>query len=76
VSYVDHRAFPRHVIDAGEATKLFPISMGGATRSTYAARRTGLILRVSFGGEFGGEFLPTEYGIDVGKLRHRRPVSL
>ena len=27
-------------------------------------------------GEFGGEFLPAEYGIDVGKLRHRRPVSL
>ena len=27
-------------------------------------------------GEFGGEFLPAECGIDVGKLRHRRPVSL
>jgi hypothetical protein len=27
-------------------------------------------------GEFWGEFLPAEYGIDVGKLRHRRPVSL
>ena len=26
-------------------------------------------------GEFGREFLPAEYGIDVGKLRHRRPVS-
>jgi hypothetical protein len=28
------------------------------------------------GGVFGGEFLPAEYGIDVGKLRHRRSVSL
>ncbi len=28
------------------------------------------------GCEFGGEFLPAEYGVDVGKLRHRRPVSL
>jgi hypothetical protein len=27
-------------------------------------------------GEFGGEFLPADYGIDVGKPRHRRPVSL
>jgi hypothetical protein len=27
-------------------------------------------------GVFGGEFLPAEYGTDVGKLRHRRPVSL
>ena len=27
-------------------------------------------------GVFGGVFLPAEYGIDVGKLRHRRPVSL
>ena len=25
---------------------------------------------------FGGVFLPAKYGIDVGKLRHRRPVSL
>jgi len=27
-------------------------------------------------GEFGGEFLPAEYGMDVRKLRHRRPVSV
>ena len=27
-------------------------------------------------GEFGGEFLPAEYGIHIEKLRHRRPVSL
>jgi hypothetical protein len=27
-------------------------------------------------GVFGGEFLPAEYGTHVGKLRHRRPVSL
>ena len=32
--------------------------------------------QVGGGGEFGGEFLPAECGIDVGKLRHRRPVSL
>ena len=33
-------------------------------------------LRGTFWGEFGGEFLRAECGIDVGKLRHRRPVSL
>ncbi len=27
-------------------------------------------------GAFGGVFLPEEYDTDVGKLRHRRPVSL
>lgn len=28
------------------------------------------------GGVFGSEFLPAECVIDVGKLQHRRPVSL
>ena len=30
----------------------------------------------SGGGEFLGEFLPTEYGMNVGKVRRRRSVSL
>jgi hypothetical protein len=32
--------------------------------------------RIPIRGEFGGEYLPAGYGIDVGKLWHRRPVSL
>jgi hypothetical protein len=45
------------------------------SRSDDAARPV-LVVADSCGGVFGDEFLPEEYDIDVGKLRHRRSVSL